>query len=222
MMKEIKPYMYAASEVLKAMDSGEEGLTDNEVKDRQLKFGRNELTEYGRISRWRILFSQFKSPIVFLLLVAAAVSYFFGELSETLAILLVIVVNGVIGYILESQAMHSMRALKKLDKAFCQVKRGGQLHKIDAVDLVPGDIVNLEAGDLIPADGRLIASRRCQVNEASLTGESVPVEKDEQLVLPETTVLADRRNQVFKGTSITKGNAIMVVTETGISTECFW
>jgi len=219
-MKPGNPYATGPNEVLLALSSDpEQGLSPAEVNNRRKEFGMNELPDFSRISRWQILFAQFKSPIVILLLAAAGVSCFFGDLPDTLAILFVIVVNGAIGYLLESQAMRSMRSLKKLDKIYTYVLRSGERLKIDARELVPGDIVFLDAGDIISADGRIFQSQRLQVNESSLTGESVPVEKDENMVLEAGTVLADRKNMLYKGSAVTKGNATMVVTAIGLGTE---
>jgi Ca2+-transporting ATPase len=212
-------YARGIQDSLNILDSSLEGLSKSEVEQRTEKYGPNELPDSYQVPRWKIFIGQFKSSIVILLLVAAVVSYFFGDLADSVAILFVILLNGTIGYVLESQAMRSMQALRKLDKSYCRVRRGGVVEELDARLVVPGDIVLLDAGDLIPADGRILESQRFEVNEASLTGESVPVEKNEKITLPEETVLADRINMVFKGTAVTKGNASVLVAYTGTLTE---
>ena len=212
-------YAHDIQDSLNILNSSPEGLSEAEVERRMEKYGPNELPDTYQVPRWKIFIGQFKSSIVILLLVAAVVSYFFGDLADSIAILFVILLNGLIGYALESQAMRSMQALRKLDKSYCRVKREGVIENLEARLVVPGDIVLLDAGDLIPADGRILQSQRFEVNEASLTGESVPVEKTEKTTLAEETVLADRVNMVFKGTAVTKGNAIMLVAYTGKHTE---
>ena len=204
---------------IELLQSDIKGLSEDEVKRRLENYGYNELPDAYRTPRWQILIGQFKSAIVLLLVVAAIISYFFGDLVESIAIVLVILLNGAIGYILESQAIRSMQALRKLDKSHSRVLRNGKTIVVESKDLVPGDMIQLEAGDLIPADGRIVESQRFEVNEASLTGESVPVEKDASLKLDEKTSLADRRNMVYKGTAATRGNGIVVVGATGIRTE---
>ncbi|MCA6074536.1 cation-translocating P-type ATPase [Fulvivirga sedimenti] len=213
------PFALSIEDTLKALAVTSEGLTDAENENRLEQYGYNELPGSFETPRWQILLRQFKSPIVYLLLIAAVISYFFGDIAESIAIACVILLNSGIGYTLESQAIHSMQALRKLDKTFCQVRRNGELITIESRLLVPGDIIQLQAGDMIPADSRLMEDQRLEVNEASLTGESVPVVKQSKIVLEEGTSLGDRVNMLYKGTSITKGNAVAVIVHSGIDTE---
>src|SRR5690625_3523994 len=148
---------------------------------------------------------QFHSPIVYLLFFAIAVTLYFQDYIEAIAIFAVILINAIIGFFMEMQARVSMNALKKMDVNYSNVIREGKTLKIPSKQLVPGDILLLEAGDIVPGDGRLIASNQLQCSEASLTGESLPVEKHTEK-LKEETALGDRFNMVFKGTSVTNGN----------------
>ncbi len=214
-----KAYSTSTEDLLTLMSASPDGLSDIESKKRLEEYGFNELPGAFQTPRWQILLRQFKSPIVYLLFIAAIISYFFGDLADTIAIACVILLNGIIGYTLETQAIHSMQALRKLDKSYIQVRRDGELITIESRLLVPGDIIQLQAGDMVPADARLLEDQRLEVNEASLTGESVPVSKESNLELPHDTALGDRRNMIFKGTSITKGNALALVIGTGTSTE---
>ena len=196
----------------------ENGLSVTESIKRIEQYGHNELDKHTRKSRLQILVSQFSNSIVYLLAGAAAVSFAFGDNNEGIAILAVILINSLIGYILESQANRSMEALKKLDKVFAKVIRDGKIKEIESRELVPGDLLYIEAGDIVSADARLVRTAHLETNESSLTGESTPVEKN-VVPLTEETVLAEQINMIFKGTAITKGNGYGIVTNTGMQTE---
>ncbi len=196
----------------------EQGLSIDEAKERLERHGLNTIAEATAISPLRILLNQFKSPIVFLLLFAAAMSFWFKEWLDGIAILLVLVINAAIGFYMEFKAHKSVKALKKLSSIPAKVMRGGKLNEINSEEIVPGDIAFTEAGDMIPADGRIIRSTQLLIDESALTGESVPVEKKVD-VLPESTILGDRTNMAFKATHVSKGNAYILVGATGMKTE---
>lgn len=194
------------------------GLTSEAAAQRLEEYGQNAIESHERISPWMILLHQFKSPVVYLLLVAAAMSVFFKEWPDAIAIGIVILLNAAIGFIMELQAERSMKALEKLTRLTAKVVRNGSVKEIQVEEIVPGDILFLEAGDLVPADGRIADATDLQADESALTGESVPVEKETDVVEADTP-LAERINMVYKGTFIRKGNAHVVVTATGMQTE---
>ena len=196
----------------------EQGLSFENSKERLEQFGLNAVAEVKATSPLRILFGQFKSPIVLLLLVAAGLSFLFKEWLDGIAILLVIIINSAIGFFMELKAQLSVNALKKLSSIPAKVLRSGKLTEINAEEIVPGDIVFTEAGDMIPADGKIVSSTQLMIDESALTGESVPVEKKAG-VLSESTLLGDRTNMLFKATYVTKGNAHILVVTTGMKTE---
>ena len=194
------------------------GLSAAEAAARLESVGPNAISQGKQTSAWVIFLRQFTSPIVLLLVVAAGLSFAFQEWLDGIAILVVIFINAIIGFYMEFQAGRSMDALKKMVSISVKVLLDGSLTEINSEALVPGDVIYLEAGDMTPADARLYNSAQMQVDEASLTGESVPVEK-EPGVLPADTPLAEQSNLLFKGTFVTKGNGWAVVTGTGMETE---
>ncbi len=214
----IIPHAIESEAVLTALQSdAANGLTSTEAQKR-LKNGANKIEAKKDKSIWLIFLSQFKSPIVWLLVFAAGLSFYFGELLDGIAILIVILINALIGFYMEYQAERSMNALKKLSAVPAKVQRNGKLEEINAEEIVPGDIVYIEAGDMIPADGRIFKASQVQIDESALTGESLPVEKQTDKINADTT-LAERANMLYKGTYSTKGNGYMVVTTTGMDTE---
>jgi Ca2+-transporting ATPase len=198
--------------------SADEGLDASEVKRRRKRFGANRLRQAESQSVWQILLEQFKSLIVLLLVAAAALSFAFGEWVEGVAITAVILINAMIGFVTELRAVRSMEALQQLVSVSAKVRRDGHAQEIRAEELVPGDIVLLEGGDVVTADLRLIEASKLQANESALTGESVPVSKQVES-LEEDVPLAERSNMVFKGTAITRGAGEGVVIATGMDTE---
>lgn len=196
----------------------EEGLAIDDAKQRLEHYGLNAIEEAEAISPFRILINQFKSPIVFLLFFAAGMSFWFEEWLDGFAILLVLIINAAIGFYMEFKAHKSVKALKKLSSIPAKVLRSGKLNEINSEEIVPGDIVFTEAGDMIPADGRIVRSTQLMIDESALTGESVPVEK-KNAILPEGTILGDRTNMAFKATNVSKGNAYILVGATGMKTE---
>lgn len=194
------------------------GLTEEQVLERKSRYGSNVITSAKTRSSWIIFLAQFRNSIVLLLLVATGISLLFGDLIEALAILAVILLNAIIGFILESQANRSMNALRSLEQPDVKVIRNGLLNHIAIQELVPGDLLSFEAGDLIGADARLMRAIALEVNESPLTGESVPVTKH-TASLEQPVGLGDQDNMVFRGTSVTRGNGLAVVTFTGQATE---
>ncbi|MDF1859109.1 MAG: cation-translocating P-type ATPase [Verrucomicrobiales bacterium] len=207
-----------AEEVCLALLTSPDGLSGEEASRRLSEFGPNLLIESKDLSAWEIWIRQFRSLIVLLLAIAAGVSLAIGDWLEAVAVGVVILINGLIGFITELRATRSMEALKKLSKGCARVRRGGIAAVIPSEDLVPGDWVVLEAGDLVPADLRLAEVSRMQCDESSLTGESVPVEKHDEAVSA-AAPLAERGSMAYRGTQVTAGTGAGIVTRTGVSSE---
>ncbi len=206
--------------VLKILQTdAQQGLTTEEAQRRLSRYGYNELQEKPPVSFWSLLWEQLTGFVVIILLVAAAISMAMGDWIEASVILLIVVLNAAIGVIQESRAEAALDALKKMAAPEAHVIRDGARVTIPARELVPGDIVLLEAGSIIPADVRFIESANLRVEEASLTGESVPVSKSADMVLPPEAGLGDRRNLGYMSTIVTYGRARAVVVETGMQTE---
>ena len=199
--------------------TADRGLTAAEAAQRLQQYGTNELQEKAGRSRLEILWEQFANILTVLLIIAAIVSMVLGDWIEAVAILIIVVLNGILGYTQEYRAEQSMAALKKMAVPTVRVRRDGKLQEVSAVSLVPGDIVVLETGNIVPADGRVINSVNLRVEEAALTGESEPVDKDQSLVLEGDHALGDRRNMVYSGTLVNYGRGDYVVTATGMETE---
>jgi Ca2+-transporting ATPase len=215
-----KPWRISSKQVLKEIDvRSEKGLNSGEIKARREKYGSNQMKKRQKKGAFKIFIEQLKSIIILLLIIASVVSFIFEEVVEGIAISTVIVINTLIGFITELRASRSMEALYELTQIKTKVRREGQIQKISADELVVGDIVYLEAGDLIPADLRIIKSSKLQANESSLTGESIPVNKDAQKIQNEEIPLAERKNMLYKGTAITRGSAEGIVIATGEDTE---
>lgn len=195
-----------------------QGLSDRDVRQRLTEYGFNQLKQYRTKSRWRILVEQFTGPIVWLLVAAGGLAFAFGEIPEGLAIVVVIIINGLIGYIMEWQAVRSMRTLFQMGRARAEVIRDGRRQKIDSAHLVPGDILYLDAGDLVTADARVVEQHHLTLKEAALTGESTPIHK-QTTPLPAGTLLADQLNMVFQGTIVSRGNGRAIVVSTGEQTQ---
>jgi Ca2+-transporting ATPase len=213
------PHALSVEEVLLALRSdAEAGLSRTEAEARIKEFGPNRYEAQKQKSLWLMMLLQFKSPIVYLLLVAVAVTFFFQNYMESVAIMVVIVVNAIIGFFMELQARNSMNALKDMDVNLSRVVRDGKMTEMPSEQIVPGDIIVLEAGDVIPGDGHLVLSNQLQCDESSLTGESLPTDKHTD-PLPKDTALGDQLNMVFKGTSVTNGNGRAVITATALYTQ---
>jgi len=195
------------------------GLTVAQAKDRLDQYGSNELAERPRPGFWQLLLAQFNSFLVIILIVAAFVSLLLGEMVEAGAIMAIVILNAVMGVIQEGKAEEALAALKKMAAPEAHVLRGGRRVTVPARELVPGDIVFLEAGNYVPADLRLIESVNLRIDEASLTGESVPVEKMAGVKLSEDIPLGDRLNCAFMGTTVTYGRGMGLVVATGMQTQ---
>jgi len=202
------------------------GLSEAQVLEARSKYGENKLREKPKKTNMQRFLDQFKDAMIIILLVAAAISFVIAcvekqpkEFFEPVLILLIVIMNAVMGVMQESKAEKALDALKNLSAPHARVIRDGVEKVIEAVELVPGDIIHLEAGDFVPADARLIKSVSLKSEESALTGESVPSEKDANAVVAEDAPLGDRSNMVFSGCSITYGTATAVVTATGMDTE---
>ncbi|MFW6083647.1 MAG: cation-translocating P-type ATPase [Gemmatimonadota bacterium] len=207
------------SVVLERLGSTNAGLTSEEATARFRKHGPNTLAVIEPISAWRILIAQVRSVVVVLLFVAMAVALAFGEVPEAIAIGAVLALNTALGFFTELRARRAMEALLELDVPGARVLRDGEPTEIDARELVPGDVIRLGEGDSVPADARLIETAELQVNEAPLTGESLPVAKEADLVLDADEPLPERRNMAYKATAVAAGSASAVIVATGPVTQ---
>lgn len=196
----------------------EGGLNDRQAALALEKYGANVLEETETVPWWKILLRQFTTSMVYLLTAAAIISFVMKETLDGSAIVVVIIINGVIGFLTEYRAERALQALKAMTSPHCRVLRNGRPALIQSKDVVPGDILILEAGDVIPADGRLFKISNFMVNEAALTGESMPIEKITETLAYET-LLPDRKNCVYAGTSVVKGTARALVFNTGMDSE---
>lgn len=195
------------------------GLSEAEAAARRDQYGPNELEERGGVSPLRLLLSQFANTMVLILIAAAVVSGFLGKVTETAAIAAIVILFALLGFFQEYRAEQAMAALKRLAVPLVRVRRSGELKELSAKELVPGDVVLLEAGNAIPADMRLVESVNLRIQEAALTGESEPVEKHADPLPREDVPLGDRRNMAYMGTVATYGRGTAVVTGTGMATE---
>jgi Ca2+-transporting ATPase len=214
-----KSWTFSIQQLMDKLDVLQEhGLDSNKARQRLKQFGPNRLQETKRKSVLIILINQLNSLIVLLLVAAALVSFAFGETIEGFAILVVIFINTAMGFITELRAVRSMEALKKLGGVNAKVRRNGQLLEIAAEEIVPGDIVIVEGGDIITADIRIIQASKLQCDESALTGESLPVNKNTDTLKPDVP-LAERKNMLYKGTALTRGSGEGIVVATGMDTE---
>jgi P-type Ca2+ transporter type 2C len=212
-------HILSVEEVFQTLNTNTEtGLSSAESENRLKEFGPNSYQRQKQKSIGSMILQQFRSPIVYLLLAGAGVSLYFQDYIEAIAIMVVILINALIGFFMELQARNSMNALREMDVIRSKVIRDGKVQEIPSEKLTPGDVVILEAGDVVPADGRLIELNKLQCDESSLTGESLPTEKNTAKLDRETS-LGDRHNMVFKGSSVMNGNARFVITGIGLHTE---
>ncbi len=214
----VEYYLLPEKEVLAKLEVSERGLSKAEADSRLKIYGPNQLREPERISPFFIFLGQFKSPMVWILLVAMLISLFVKEYIDFYVIGAIVIINAVLGFVQEFRAERAIEALKKMISLKASVLRDGQESEIGATEVVPGDIVLLETGDKIPADARLLESVNLQTQEAALTGESLPVKKD-IVTLKKEAAVGDRVNMVFAGTVVTNGHARAVVTGTGMHSE---
>ncbi|WP_285109241.1 calcium-translocating P-type ATPase, SERCA-type [Paenibacillus sp. UMB4589-SE434] len=216
----IQPYhTWSTSDTLDHLGSSEQGLSTAEAANRISKYGKNALQEQEGKSIIAKLLAQFKDVMIVILLAAALISGILGEWTDAFIILFVVVLNAVLGVIQENKAEQALAALKQMSSPNAQVRRGGETITIRAEDLVPGDIVLLEAGNVIPADIRILESASLKIEEAALTGESVPVEKDVEPLDKADVVIGDRKNMAYMSSNVSYGRGVGVVTGTGANTE---
>ncbi len=213
-------YQLTNEKVLQKINSNLQNGLDNEEAARRLdEYGPNELIEHGVKSPWLILWEQFKETMVIVLIVAAVISALLGDYKDAIAIVAIVIINAFLGFRQEYQAEKAMEALKKMAVPNVRVRRGGHLQEVSAKNLVPGDVVLLEAGNSVPADCRLLESANLRAQEAALTGESEPVAKHALKLEGEKLPLAERENMLYMGTNITYGRGQAVVVSTGMKTE---
>lgn len=214
----MQPYNQSVNEVLEETKSQFEGLSPKEVENRQAKNGFNELKEKKKTSTWELFIDTLKDPMVIILLLVAFVQLFLGEFVESLVIFIVLMINSVVAVVQTKRAESSLDALRQMSAPSAKVLRNGEKTSIPARELVVGDIVSLEAGDFIPADGRLIDVQNLRVEEGMLTGESEPVEKFSDVIEGEVA-LGDRKNMVFSSSLVVYGRADFLVTAIAEQTE---
>ncbi len=206
-------------EILKDLNSSVEGLTTEEANSRLQTYGPNELKKLKKRTPLAMLLDQFKDFMILVLIAAAIISVFAGDTKDAVAILVIVIINAVIGFSQEYRAEKAMEALKTMAAPLAAVLRDGTITNIPTRDIVPGDIVILEAGNIVPADLRLIEFTFLKVDESPLTGESVPVDKNTAIIKEKTIPLGDRKNMVFNGTTVTYGRSRGIVVNTGMATE---
>jgi len=211
-------YNLEVSEALASLDSKRTGLSQEEAQRRLAEFGPNELAGKEKISPWAIFLEQFKNFLIIILLVAVALSAITGEVADAIVIFAIVLFAAGLGFIQEYRAERAMEALKRMAAPMASVLRGSEETEIPSRELVPGDIIILRTGDRIPADARLIEAINLKADEASLTGESVPVEKTIKALLGEISI-GDRKNMVFMGTAAVYGRGTAIITATGMATE---
>ena len=205
--------------VVEELQSSFQGLSSEEAQKRLEQYGSNELTEKKKKTPFMMFLDQFKDFMIIVLIAAAIISGFIGDITDTIAIIVIVMLNAVIGFVQEYRAEKAMAALKKMAASVATVIRSGVPANIPAAELVPGDMVSLEAGKIVPADMRLAESVRLKAEEAALTGESVPVEKHREALHDDHLPIGDRKNMVYKGTFVTYGRGMGVVVATGMNTE---
>jgi len=208
-----------AGEILDLLETdSKKGLDTFELQERQAHFGPNRLKEKESKSAWVLFLLQFHQPLIYILLAAVVITAFLQEWADSGVIFAVVLINAIIGYMQESKALAAIKALAQLSSVEATVIRAGHQQRIDAKELVPGDIVLLHSGDRVPADMRMLRTKNLQINESALTGESVPVEKREA-VLEHDVMLADRANMAYSSSLVTYGSGMGVVIATGDNTE---
>lgn len=212
-------YNKSSEEVLKEFESSTDGLSEAQVTDHREKYGENKLQEKKKKSTLLVFAEQFKDLLVIILIVAALISIATGDVESTVVILAVITLNAILGTVQYVKAEKSLESLKKLSAPVAKVIRDGQQLEIPASELVVGDIIKLEAGDVVPSDGRLLEAYSLKINESALTGESEAVEKDPSVIDSEKVALGDQKNMVFSSSLVTYGRGLAVITAVGHDTE---
>lgn len=214
------PHARSSRGILHALGAdAERGLSDAQVELLRAEHGPNQLAELPPVPAWKKLLEQFHELVIWLLLAAALVAAFTGEWADAAAILAIVILNALLGFFQQRKAERALAALRKLSAPLVKVVRDGKAQVLPAHELVPGDRIELEAGDAVPADARLLKGFGFQTQEAALTGESLPVGKDPGIVLEEDAPLGDRRNMTYLGTAVAAGKASALVVATGMNTE---
>ncbi|PTM07989.1 MAG: ATPase P [Bacteroidetes bacterium] len=215
-----EPFSLSINSVVESLNSNTNyGLTENEVKERINKYGNNETADKRPKSKWKILIEQCNDPIILILVIAAGLTFVFNDdLPETIAIITVILITIIIGFLMELKGIRSLETLRQMGFTESRVLRDGKIKTIKSSVLVPGDIILIEAGDIVSADARLISVENLAIKEASITGESINIFKHINS-LAENTILSDRKNMVFKGTTVEQGTAKAIVVHTGQNTQ---
>jgi Ca2+-transporting ATPase len=215
---EYKWYNLTPNDTLKALQSSREGLSTEEAQERLKRYGPNQLRQKRKTHPFITFLHQFFSPLIYILLTAAIVSILTKHYIDAIVIFCILLANAIIGYIQETRAERAMEALMQMATPRAKVKRGGNILQISTSSIVPRDIVLLESGDKVPADARLLESSKLKVDEAILTGESMPVDKH-SIALEDELVVADRKNMLHMNTIVNYGRATAVVVNTGMTTE---
>jgi len=219
-MDNTKWHVLSVKEVEQKLSTSlQKGLSRDEAHRRLEKYGPNELEQKGRKTVLSMFLDQFKDFMVIVLLVAAVISGFLGEITDSIIIMLIVILNAILGVVQENKAEQSLEALKKMASPAAKVIRDGNPEVIPASELVAGDVVILETGELVPADIRLGQTSNLKIEEAALTGESVPVEKNSEALEKEDVSVGDRLNMAYSGSIVTYGRGRGIVTGTGMNTE---
>lgn len=216
-MKEF--YKCPSAQLLSEYDSGFQGLTRQQAEQALKRFGENRLQEEKKKGPLQVFIEQFKDLLVIILIVAGIISMFTGNLESTIVIFAVIILNAILGTVQHFKAEKSLESLRSLSSPNAKVLRDGERQEIPSALVVPGDVVVLEAGDLVPADGRIIECHSLQVQESALTGEAESVDKTEEIIEGDHIALGDQKNMVFSSSLVTYGRALVLVTSTGMDTE---
>lgn len=212
-------HQQSSVEVMEMLDVTNQGLSDYDVQNRQEVNGYNELLEGKRTSTFSVFFGQFKDLLVIILLIAAFISFLLGEVESTIVIMIVVILNAILGTVQHVKAEQSLDNLKALTSPVAKVMRDKQIVEISSEDIVVGDLLYLEAGDYISADGRLAESHNLHINESSLTGESLAVAKSTAPIKEDRVTIGDKKNMVFTGSFVTNGRGTVIVTSIGMETE---
>ena len=212
-------HILTVNELFAQLDSSPVGLSEQEARNRLARYGPNRLKAAASASAWRLLIAQFRNVLILTLLVATALSAFLGHALEAVAIAVIVLFAVLLGFFQEFRASKAIDALRSMAAPQARVLRDGRERLVPSEELVPGDIILLAAGDRVPADGRLLEAVNLRIEEASLTGESLPTDKDAAAVLPQETSVGERSNMVFAGTSAVYGRGRAIVTTTGMETE---
>lgn len=215
-------YKESTDEILKTLETSEQGLTSSQAQQRLEDYGRNELEEGEKKSLFMKFIEQFKDLMIIILLIAAALSVITShgeDIADAAIILAVVIINAIFGVYQEGKAEEAIQALKSMSSPAARVLRDGHITEIDSKELVPGDVVTLEAGDVVPADMRLLEANSLKIEEAALTGESVPVEKDLTVEISGEVGIGDQVNMAFQNSNVTYGRGVGVVVNTGMYTE---